>query len=213
MVRRPMSRRSGRGALPERTRRDPPGRAAEFRLLIAGVPVTSLSWSSGPLLVLRWVIKLRRGKFGSRDPGTALLPDLSGERRAAGRGEARRRATRGKAKVQSVAGTRAEDPPMDLRADSPPWQVTMNDGAHFYVETRLRDRSSRPRTRWMAPLSHDFMWVVHIMDPRPARTRTIRSCSCWPGRAREMSVSRLRSLLPKASRRSALEPRLRLTID
>jgi hypothetical protein len=127
--------------------------------LIAGVPVTSLSLEQravGPL----WVIKLPDGKVRIADPGTGLLlPDLSAN-------DARREVEAryaGKAKVQSVARTRAEDPPMDLRRPIAAWQVTMNDGAHFYVDA-ASGQIVATRTRWWR--FYDFMWGLHIMDPK-----------------------------------------------
>lgn len=127
--------------------------------LIAGVPLTSMSLeqrAAGP----RWVIKLPDGKTRLADPKTGLLlPDLSAN-------EARREVEArysGKATVQSVARTNPHDPPMDLRRPIAAWQVTMDDGAHFYVDASS-GQIVATRTRWWR--FYDLMWGLHIMDPQ-----------------------------------------------
>ena len=69
----------------------------------------------------------------------------------------------GKAKVQSVTRTSADDPPMDLRRPIAAWQVTMDDGARFYVDA-TSGQIVATRTRWWR--FYDLMWGLHIMDPQ-----------------------------------------------
>ena len=157
MVARPIEEVRGEGLLAD---------AAPIRLvgppippLIAGVPLTSMSLeqrAAGP----RWVIKLPDGKTRLADPKTGLLlPDLSAN-------EARREVEArysGKATVQSVARTNPQDPPTDLRRPIAAWQVTMYDGAHFYVDASS-GQIVATRTRWWR--FYDLMWGLHIMDPQ-----------------------------------------------
>lgn len=157
MVARPIEEVRGEGLLAD---------AAPIRLvgppippLIAGVPLTSMSLeqrAAGP----RWVIKLPDGKTRLADPRTGLLlPDLSAN-------EARREVEArysGKATVQSVARTNPQDPPTDLRRPIAAWQVTMDDGAHFYVDASS-GQIVATRTRWWR--FYDLMWGLHIMDPQ-----------------------------------------------
>ena len=89
MVARPIEEVRGEGLLSDPRRSAWSGR--RFRLLIAGVPIQSLSLeqrAAGP----RWVVKLPDGKTRLADPATGLLlPPLVGERRPAGsRGALRR---------------------------------------------------------------------------------------------------------------------------
>ena len=157
MVARPIGEVRGEGLL---------GDPAPIRLigppippLIAGVPLTSMSLeqrAAGP----RWVIKLPDGKTRLADPKTGLLlPDLSAN-------DARREVEArysGRATVQSVARTNPQDPPMDLRRPIAAWQVTMDDGAHFYVDASS-GQIVATRTRWWR--FYDLMWGLHIMDPQ-----------------------------------------------
>ena len=121
--------------------------------------MTSLSLeqrAAGP----RWVIKLPDGKTRLADPATGLLlPPLSAND---ARQEVEARYA-GDAKVQSVARTSADDPPMDLRRPIAAWQVTMDDGAHFYVDA-ASGQIVATRTRWWR--FYDLMWGLHIMDPQ-----------------------------------------------
>ena len=127
--------------------------------LIAGVPIASLSLEQRAA-GSRWVIKLPDGKVRLADPTTGLLlPDLSAN-------DARREVEAryaGKAKIRSVARTSADDPPMDLRRPITAWQVTMDDGARFYVDA-TSGQIVATRTRWWR--FYDFMWGLHIMDPQ-----------------------------------------------
>ena len=126
--------------------------------LIAGVPIASLSLeqrAAGP----RWIIELPGGKVRLADPTTGLLlPDLSAN-------DARREIEAryaGNAKIKSVARTSADDPPLDLRRPIAAWQVTMDDGARFYVDA-TSGQIVATRTRWWR--FYDLMWGLHIMDP------------------------------------------------
>ncbi len=127
--------------------------------LVAGVQLSSLTLeqrAAGP----RWVIKLPDGKTRLADPATGLLlPPLSAND---ARQEVEARYA-GDAKVQLVARTSADDPPMDLRRPIAAWQVTMDDGAHFYVDA-ASGQIVATRTRWWR--FYDFMWGLHIMDPQ-----------------------------------------------
>lgn len=157
MVARPIEEVRGEGLL-----RDP----APIRLdgppvppLVAGVRMTALSLeqrAAGP----RWVIKLPDGKARLADPATGLLlPPLSA---SDARQEVEARYA-GDAKVQSVARTSADDPPIDLRRPIAAWQVTMDDGARFYVDS-ASGQIVATRTRWWR--FYDLMWGLHIMDPQ-----------------------------------------------
>jgi hypothetical protein len=127
--------------------------------LVAGVQLTALSLeqrAAGP----RWVIKLPDGKTRLADPATGLLLPPLAANDARQEVEAR---YAGHAKVQSVARTSAEDPPIDLRRPISAWRVTMDDGAHFYVDAGS-GQIVATRTRWWR--FYDFMWGLHIMDPQ-----------------------------------------------
>lgn len=126
--------------------------------LVSGVPLSSLSLeprAAGP----RWVIKLPDDKTRLADPRTGLLlPALSA---ADARQEVEARYA-GHAKVQSVTHTNAENPPIELRRPIAAWQVTMDDGTHFYVDASS-GQIVATRTRWWR--FYDLMWGLHIMDP------------------------------------------------
>ena len=57
----------------------------------------------------------------------------------------------------------ADNPPIDLRRPIAAWQVTMDDGAHFYVDS-ASGQILATRTRWWR--FYDLMWGLHIMDPQ-----------------------------------------------
>jgi hypothetical protein len=105
------------------------------------------------------VVKLPDGKIRLADPLTGLfLPALSAA-------DARREVEvryNGKARVRSVTRTSADDPPLDLRRPIASWQVTMDDGTHFFVDA-WSGQIVATRTRWWR--FYDFMWGLHIMDP------------------------------------------------
>jgi hypothetical protein len=124
---------------------------------VQGVPITALGLeqrAAGP----RWVIMLPDGSHRLADPATgALLPPVSAT-------EAMREVTArytGSAKVKSVERTDPKHPPMDLRRAITAWQVTMDDGTHFYVDAGSGAVVAK-RTGWWR--FYDFMWALHIWD-------------------------------------------------
>ena len=124
---------------------------------IAGVPLTSLSLeqrAAGP----RWVVKLPDGTIRLADPDTGLLLPALSAADAAREVEAR---YAGSSPVRSVKRTSADDPPIDLRRPISAWQVTMQDGARFYVDS-ASGQIVATRTRWWR--FYDLMWGFHIMD-------------------------------------------------
>jgi uncharacterized iron-regulated membrane protein len=127
--------------------------------LIAGVSLSSLSLeqrAAGP----RWVVKLPDGHTRLASPNTGLLlPPLSA---ADARREVEARYL-GDASVKSVARTSADNPPLDLRRPIAAWQVTMDDGTRFYVDS-ASGQIVATRTRWWR--FYDLMWGLHIMDPQ-----------------------------------------------
>lgn len=125
---------------------------------IAGVPLSTLSLeqrAAGP----RWVVKLPDGTTRLADPETGLLlPELSAAD-AAREVQAR---YAGSSRVSSVKRTSAEDPPLDLRRPVSAWQVAMDDGTRFYVDS-ASGQIVATRTRFWR--FYDLMWGLHIMDP------------------------------------------------
>ena len=126
---------------------------------VAGVPMKSLSLeqrAAGP----RWVVRLPDGHTRLANPlSGALLPPVSALDAAQ---EVTARYT-GEAKVRSVTKTAAGAPPLELRRPIAAWQVTMDDGTHFYVDAGSGEILAK-RTRWWR--FYDFMWGLHIMDPQ-----------------------------------------------
>ncbi|HEU5482147.1 MAG TPA: PepSY domain-containing protein [Sphingomicrobium sp.] len=124
---------------------------------VEGVPLASLSLkrtASGA----RWIATLNDGTTRSADPATGeWLPDISAIQAAK---EVQSRYT-GSASVAGVTRTHPDRPPLDLRRPIPAWQVTMSDGAHFYVDARSGEIVAT-RTRWWR--FYDWMWGLHIMD-------------------------------------------------
>lgn len=125
---------------------------------LAGVPFQSLRLeqrAAGP----RWVITLPDGTTRLAGPETGvLLPPLSAAD-AAGEVSAR---YSGEAKIRSVSRTDPDNPPLDLRRPIAAWQVVMDDGTHFYVDSASGEVVAK-RTAWWR--IYDFMWGLHIMDP------------------------------------------------
>jgi hypothetical protein len=106
----------------------------------------------------RWVIVMANGPTRLADPASgALLPPLSA---ADAVREVAARYT-GDARVRAVSRTDPYKPPIDLRRPIAAWQVTMDDGAHFYVDANSGEVVAR-RTRWWR--FYDLMWGLHIMD-------------------------------------------------
>ena len=103
-------------------------------------------------------MRLPDGTTRLADPDTGLLlPALSAADAAS---EVSARYT-GSAAVQAVKRTSADDPPLDLRKPVATWQVTMDDGVRFYVDT-ASGQIVATRTRWWR--FYDLMWGFHIMD-------------------------------------------------
>ncbi len=127
--------------------------------VVAGVPLASLKLeqrAAGP----RWVVVLPDGMTRLADPRSgALLPRLSA---ADAVREVSARYT-GEAKVQSVTRTDPASPPLDLRREITAWQVKMSDGTNFYVDSGSGEVVAK-RTGWWR--FYDFMWGLHIMDPK-----------------------------------------------
>lgn len=125
--------------------------------LVAGSALTAMALESraaGP----RWVVKFKEGPSRLADPATGkLLPPLSAADAAH---EVLSRYT-GAAKIAGVTRTAADKPPIDLRQPIAAWQVTMDDGTHFYVDAGTGHVVAR-RTRWWR--FYDFMFGLHIMD-------------------------------------------------
>jgi len=124
---------------------------------VGGVQLKSLSLeqrAAGP----RWVVTLPDGTTRLADPDSgALMPTLSA---ADAVREVTARYT-GNAKVQSATRTDPKKPPIELRRPIAAWQVTMDDGTHFYVDAGSGAIVAR-RTGWWR--FYDLMWGVHIMD-------------------------------------------------
>ncbi|MGI8610962.1 MAG: PepSY domain-containing protein [Sphingomicrobium sp.] len=124
---------------------------------VGGVPLASLKLeqrAAGP----RWVIAAAGGPTWLADPASgALLPPLSAA-------DAVREVTArysGTAKVQSATRTDPAKPPLEFRRPVAAWQVAMDDGTNFYVDSSSGEVVAR-RTRWWR--FYDWMWGLHIMD-------------------------------------------------
>jgi hypothetical protein len=125
--------------------------------LLQGVALTSLSLeqrAAGP----RWIVKLKDGTTRLADPETGLLLPALSAADAAREVEVR---YAGSASVRSVRRTDALKPPLDLRRPLSAWQVTMDDGARFYLDA-ASGQIVATRTRWWR--FYDLMWGIHIMD-------------------------------------------------
>jgi hypothetical protein len=125
--------------------------------LLQGVALTSLSLeqrAAGP----RWIVKLKDGTTRLADPETGLLLPALSAADAAREVEVR---YAGSASVRSVRRTDALKPPLDLRRPISAWQVTMDDGARFYLDA-ASGQIVATRTRWWR--FYDLMWGIHIMD-------------------------------------------------
>ena len=106
----------------------------------------------------RWVAKVTDGPGRIADPATGRwLPPLSA---ADAVHEVAARYT-GKARVAAVNRTDADHPPLDLRQPLATWQVVMDDGTHFYVDSAT-GAIIATRTRFWR--FYDWMWGLHIMD-------------------------------------------------
>lgn len=124
---------------------------------VEGLPLASLTLkqqAAGP----RWIATLQDGTTRSADPATGeWLPQMS----AVGAVEEVMARYTGSASVASVSRTDPDDPPLDLRRPIPAWKVRMDDGTHFYVDSRSGEIAAT-RTAWWR--FYDWMWGLHIMD-------------------------------------------------
>ncbi|HKP33458.1 MAG TPA: PepSY domain-containing protein, partial [Sphingomicrobium sp.] len=124
---------------------------------IVGAPIASLSLEPRAAGA-RWIVKLADGTIRQADPATgALLPGLS----AADAVREVKARYAGSAGVASVSRTDPAKPPLELRREIPAWQVTLDDGTHFFVDSRS-GQVVATRTGWWR--FYDFMFGLHIMD-------------------------------------------------
>jgi len=124
---------------------------------LAGVPLSGLSLeqrADGP----RWVVEMPDGTTRLADPLTGRLQPALSAADAVREVEARYAGT---AKVRAVSRTDPARPPLELRREIPAWQVEMEDGTRFFVDSRSGEIVAR-RTPWWR--FYDFMWGLHIMD-------------------------------------------------
>ena len=155
MVARPIEEVRGEGLLAEP--RPIQLRGLAVPPVITGVPLKSLSLQPRARGA-RWVVTLADGTVRLADPSSGvLLPPLSAADAVT---EVTARYT-GRAKVGSVSRTDAANPPLELRRPIAAWQVAMDDGTHFYVDSASGEIVAR-RTGWWR--FYDWMWGLHIMD-------------------------------------------------
>ena len=57
----------------------------------------------------------------------------------------------------------ADAAPLDLRRPRPSWQASYSDGTHIYIDADTGEVLALRTRFWRA---YDFMWGLHIMDPR-----------------------------------------------
>ena len=80
--------------------------------------------------------------------------------------EAQRLASAAFAGTSALTGVRrfaAEAAPLDLRKARPSWQASFADGTHLYIDADTGEVLALRTRFWRA---YDFMWGLHIMDPR-----------------------------------------------
>lgn len=80
--------------------------------------------------------------------------------------EAQKLASAAFAGTSPLTGVRrfaAEAAPLDLRKPRPSWQASFADGTHLYVDADTGEVLALRTRFWRA---YDFMWGLHIMDPR-----------------------------------------------
>lgn len=80
--------------------------------------------------------------------------------------EAQRLAAAAFAGSSAMTGVRAfsaEQAPLDLRKPRPSWQASFADGTHVYIDAETGEVLALRTRFWRA---YDFMWGLHIMDPR-----------------------------------------------
>ena len=69
----------------------------------------------------------------------------------------------GTSALTSVRRFAAEAAPLDLRRPRPSWQASFADGTHVYIDADTGEVLALRTRFWRA---YDFMWGLHIMDPR-----------------------------------------------
>ena len=69
----------------------------------------------------------------------------------------------GSAKLSEIRRFTAEQSPLDLRKPRPSWQASFADGTHVFVDADTGEVLALRTRFWRA---YDFMWGLHIMDPR-----------------------------------------------
>lgn len=106
----------------------------------------------------RWIIGFADGESRWADPTSGRLLPRLGPADAAR--EVMDRYT-GKANVVATSRVNADSPPLELRMAMNGWRVSMDDGAHFYVDGGSGEIVAH-RTSWWRV--YDFMWGLHIMD-------------------------------------------------
>ncbi len=132
-------------------------RSAPVPPLLGQAPIASLALeqrAAGP----RWVVRMRDDTTRLADPATGQwLPELSAL-------DARREVLdryRGRSTVAAVNPVDPAKPPMDFRRPVAAWQVRMDDGTNFYVESGSGEIAATRTRFWRV---FDWMWGLHIMD-------------------------------------------------
>lgn len=69
----------------------------------------------------------------------------------------------GSSALTGVRRYAAEAAPLDLRKPRPAWQASFADGTHLYIDADTGEVLALRTRFWRA---YDFMWGLHIMDPR-----------------------------------------------
>ena len=69
----------------------------------------------------------------------------------------------GSAKLDTLRRLTSEQAPLDLRRPRPSWQASYADGTHLYIDADTGEVLALRTRFWRA---YDFMWGLHIMDPR-----------------------------------------------
>ena len=69
----------------------------------------------------------------------------------------------GSAKLDTLLRLSTAQAPLDLRKARPSWQASYADGTHLYIDADTGEILALRTRFWRA---YDFMWGLHIMDPR-----------------------------------------------
>lgn len=69
----------------------------------------------------------------------------------------------GSSQLTGVRHFTADAAPLDLRKPHPSWQASFADGTHVYIDADTGEVLALRTKFWRA---YDFMWGLHIMDPR-----------------------------------------------